>query len=76
MVKWKTVQTNVKQAYKIICDRCKKEIKYDDWIEYQEAYCISFTGGYGSVFGDGNIVKMSICQHCLKDMIKDKYTIE
>ena len=54
------------------CDRCKTwfDIK-EDWDEAQEFHHINFTGGYGSVFGDGSNVKCDICQYCLKKMIKD-----
>ena len=33
---------------------------------------IDFFGGYGSVFGDGNRLKVDICQHCLKKIIEEK----
>jgi hypothetical protein len=36
-----------------ICDRCGKKITLDDIVEWEEKYLIRFTGGYGSVFGDG-----------------------
>ena len=56
----------------LTCDVCGKRMtKADDWIEFQEAYVISFTGGYGSVFGDGTHIGCVICQHCLLKMIGD-----
>lgn len=56
----------------IVCDICKKEFncKEDD-IELQEFHHINFTGGYGSVFGDGVRVECDICQHCLSKLIVD-----
>lgn len=54
------------------CDRCK--VWYDveeDVFESQEFHHIRFTGGYGSVFGDGIKVECDLCQKCLKEMIKD-----
>lgn len=43
-----------------------------DHIEYQEAVCIKFTGGYGSVFGDGGVFELDLCQRCFKE-IAGKY---
>jgi hypothetical protein len=51
------------------CDRCKKVIPPDDIIENQELCVLSFTGGYGSVFGDEADVECEICQNCLKEII-------
>lgn len=57
----------------IICDVCSKEYSLDeksenyDVFETQEFTHIHFTGGYGSVFGDGRMVELDICQHCLKE---------
>ncbi len=51
------------------CDKCKKEIM--ETMELQETYRIQFTGGYGSVFGDGASIECDLCQRCLKDMIGD-----
>lgn len=56
------------------CDVCKTE--YSDIMEVQEFHHINFTGGYGSVFGDGNKVSCSICQHCLYKLIKEFIKIE
>jgi len=53
----------------IICDKCKKEILKDDLIEWNEAHTIEFLGGFGSVFGDGNVVECDLCQSCLKELI-------
>ena len=36
-----------------------------DISEIQEFQNIDFLGGFGSVFGDGEHVEISICQHCL-----------
>lgn len=53
----------------IICDRCGTRIPEDNGTEWQEAYRIEFTGGYGSVFGDGNHVECDLCQSCLHTLI-------
>lgn len=60
----KTVQEDI-----IVCDRCHREMGPDAHdIELQERTAIRFRAGYGSVFGDGNLVEADICQHCLKDV--------
>ncbi len=52
----------------VICDICKKEFTYEkDEMEIQEFVHIRYIGGYGAVFGDGNLVELDICQHCLKE---------
>jgi len=51
-----------------ICDKCGKSIGDDDMV-LQESLSIKFTGGYSSVFGDGNNIEVDVCQNCLKDMI-------
>lgn len=59
----------------IQCDFCKKSFTEADDFELQEFLYIRFTGGYASVFGDGSEVECDICQHCLKEIIKEKYRI-
>lgn len=62
------VKDNVVTA--IICDVCKKEFNMEtDLTEIQEFHNIYFTGGYGSVFGDGCEFELDICQHCLKQIL-------
>jgi len=61
----------VEETIEIICDKCQKKYDIDDIFEIQEFCHIKFTGGYASVFGDGNMVECDICQHCLLEIIKD-----
>lgn len=49
----------------IVCDACGLECDTDS-IEAGEYLKIGFTGGFASVFGDGNAVNADICQSCLK----------
>jgi hypothetical protein len=60
----------------VTCDKCHKIITSSNFVDWQEWQCISFTGGYGSLFGDGVTVRVDLCQDCLFDMIKDIYKIE
>lgn len=81
MVKYyKEVTTVQKELTSIQCDKCLKVYvdaeqedncitSMNDMFELGEFHSISITGGYGSVFGDGNIVQADICQHCLQNLI-------
>lgn len=64
----KTIQEEI-----VVCDRCHREMGAEkNDFELQERTAIRFRGGYGSVFGDGNLVEADICQHCLKEVL-EKY---
>lgn len=52
-----------------ICDRCSRSITPDDCSEWEEKQLIRFTGGYGSVFGDGTQVECDLCQSCVEALI-------
>lgn len=61
----KTVQEEI-----VVCDRCHRKMVPDDTdCEHQERIAIRFRGGYGSSFGDGNLVEADICQHCLQEVL-------
>jgi hypothetical protein len=60
-----------------ICDVCGKEFNFeDDIFETQEMVHINFTGGYGSIFGDGDTMRLDICQHCLKEKLGNYLRLE
>lgn len=69
MLKTREETRTVKVADKMVCDRCGKEIDPDDFVEWQEALIISFTGGFGSVFGDGTRCHLDLCQECVKKVL-------
>ena len=69
MITYKTEMVEQKKLDKFVCDRCKKEVKFQ--IELQETHSIRFIGGYTSVFGDMNNISCDLCQQCLKDLIGD-----
>lgn len=53
----------------IVCDRCHREMDPESTdLEWQERIAIRFRAGYGSVFGDGNLVEADICQYCLQEV--------
>jgi hypothetical protein len=61
----KTIQEEI-----VVCDRCGREMVPDGSdCEHQERIAIRFRAGYGSVFGDGNLVEADLCQHCLQEVL-------
>ena len=51
----------------IICDCCKKE--FDNDMDLQEFLSHYNTGGYSSVFGDGVVMSLDLCQDCVKKLL-------
>jgi len=72
MIESQTQMVVAEVSVSVTCDVCKKKYLYDDSadaMEIQEFHLIKFTGGYGSIFGDGNPISCDICQHCLKEKL-------
>jgi len=65
--KEKTVEVVKEVTESITCDICKKTYDMDDIFEIQEFVHIRLSCGYGSVFGDGDLVELDMCQHCLNE---------
>lgn len=54
----------------VTCDRCGREMVPNDRdSEHQERISVRFRAGYGSVFGDGSLVALDLCQHCVKEVL-------
>ena len=51
-----------------ICSRCKADLQHD-FNEVQERLEICFRAGYGSVFGDENVVRGTFCQRCFQGLL-------
>ena len=51
----------------LICDCCKKE--FDNDMDLQEFLTYYNTGGYSSVFGDGAVMSLELCQDCVKKLL-------
>lgn len=66
MKKHETVE--ITQPVSITCDRCGTEAPIRS-VEGGEFVSISGLGGYGSVFGDGTIYEIDLCQHCVQQTI-------
>ena len=69
MIRTRPRQIELQEETALVCDRCGREIAPDEASEWSEALRIRFTGGYGSVFGDGARVEADLCQHCVKELI-------
>ncbi|HCB1932726.1 TPA: hypothetical protein MYQ42_003698 [Proteus mirabilis] len=50
------------------CDRCHFHAEKDN-PEFHEFLSIDRQVGFGSVFGDGNHLKLDLCQHCVKALL-------
>lgn len=51
------------------CDRCQRRLTPDESGEWQERLSIDHHCGFDSIFGDGNLVCLDLCQHCVKDLL-------
>ena len=66
---YKKVMVEQRQFVSAICDCCKNE--FTDQIDLQEFLCYHNIGGYSSVFGDGEIMSLDLCQNCVKKLLGD-----
>lgn len=58
------------------CDRCGRHTKKAaDDAEFHEFLSVDRQAGYGSIFGDGNRLKLDLCQHCIKDVLSQWMTV-
>ena len=51
-----------------ICNRCQRRLTPDD-LDWQERLSVSYKAGYSSVFGDGNIISLDLCQQCVAEVL-------
>ncbi len=51
-----------------ICDRCGRRAELAT-SEFQEFLSVDRVSGYGSVFGDGECLRLDLCQHCTKTLL-------
>ncbi len=64
---YKEVPTTFQHLESVTCDRCKRVD--DDIMEIQEYLNYQNNAGYGSVMGDGNELRMDLCQRCVKEVL-------
>ncbi len=69
MIRARLHHAELQEETALVCDRCGREITPEEHSEWGEALRLRFTGGYGSVFGDGSRVEADLCQHCVKELI-------
>ena len=50
------------------CYRCRLDF-VTDFDEWQERLEVNFRAGYGSIFGDENVIRGVFCQHCVKELL-------
>jgi len=58
------------------CDVCGERILLEDGNNEVEEVChLEFIGGQDSIFGEGNHVSLTLCQHCLKETLGKTLTV-
>lgn len=50
------------------CGRCGRRAEVGD-SEFQEFLSVDRVAGFGSVFGDGELIRLDLCQHCVKIVV-------
>lgn len=52
----------------VVCDKCGRmdDAEGMEGQEFMEHYTMC---GFGSVFGDGNHLRLDLCQHCVKELL-------
>lgn len=76
MQKFEKVIIEKEKLASIVCDVCGREIARDDYNEIQEVLSVERYGGFGSVFGDGVLIRLDMCQHCMKEKLGEFIRIE
>ncbi len=73
---YKEYRTTKRSIETIECDICGLSAdpyalpnEDDNVFEAREFQSIRGNCGYGSVFGDTNVIEIDFCQHCLKDKL-------
>lgn len=68
-----TVTDTIEKTVSVTCDICKKTYSLDkqsnDIFEVQEFIHVKEHCGYGSIFGDGDVIELDMCQHCFKEKL-------
>ena len=67
----KEVNVVMRDAIGFTCDKCSEYFSCNDPTEWQEMVRIKHNAGYGSLFGDGNYIDLTICNKCAYEMFKD-----
>ncbi|MCI4117175.1 hypothetical protein ACI51Z_10735 [Pectobacterium carotovorum] len=51
-----------------VCDRCGYRAEENNQ-EFQEFLSVDRLAGFGSIFGDGESLRLDLCQRCVKDVL-------
>ncbi|MCT7306222.1 hypothetical protein [Ralstonia wenshanensis] len=51
------------------CNRCQRRLSSDEPGEWQERLSFDHFCGFDSVFGDGSMVSIDLCQHCVQEVL-------
>lgn len=68
MVNYVITTVEIEKPITITCDVCGRSWDWDS-LERDEFLSIRQEGGYSSVFGDGVLIVLDICQGCLKEKL-------
>jgi hypothetical protein len=63
-LEFKSVPRPTELLCAIVCSRCKKRIEAADDLQAQEVFSATWIGGFASVWGDGSMFRIDLCQHC------------
>lgn len=67
MRKQKEVTIQCYETVAMVCDVCDTE--YEDELEQGEFISLMHICGYNSVFGDGSVASIDICQYCVRSKL-------
>jgi len=66
------IKVQQKEIISMTCNKCGKTTNMKDAnsiLDFQEWLSINFTGGYGSIFGDGSEYECDLCQQCTNELL-------
>jgi len=75
MRRYKKVIVEEEKLVEFNCSVCGMDLLADE-MELQETFSFTNFGGYSSVFGDGSMVSIDMCQHCFKRLLGKYCTYE
>lgn len=66
----------VREVSGCTCDRCGRRMIPDaEDMEWHERISIAWHGGFHSTFGDGDAIRIDLCQHCVRDTLGPWLTV-
>jgi hypothetical protein len=68
MITYNTITVGTEKPVAITCDVCGCFWDWDS-LEAQEFISIREEGGFVSIFGDGTLIYLDICQKCFKEKL-------